>query len=156
MKQSPSKSNLAGDSVFGNNAFDPDSMYQFYSPLTCARNSRRYLNTDRKGRFIDDGDIAAQNAISKASLFRASTRGNDPAATRNMEFSPTRGGSLNRGGSRINEFSPPEGKSKSRTNLDATGVSLGSVLQKQTAGQGGVNFKSNTFGKTNTSFSRHN
>ena len=78
-----------------------------------------------------------QEQVSKASLFRASTRGNDPA--RATEFSPTRGASLNRGGSRINDFSPG---SKSKTNLDATGVSMGSglgVLQKQATG--GVNNK---------------
>jgi len=58
MKQSPSRSNIGADSVFGATGMDPESQFQFSSPLTCARNSRRYLNTDRKGRFIDDADIA--------------------------------------------------------------------------------------------------
>ena len=111
--------------------------YSFYSPLTCARNSRRYLNTDRRGNFADEGDIAAQNAISKASLYRASTRGNDPA--RATEFSPVRGAN----GSRMNDFSPG---SRSRTNLvEATGASMGSGLgnfktQRMMGGGPGVNF----------------
>lgn len=47
---------------------------------------------------------------------------------RATEFSPVRGATFKEGGSRINDFSPG---SKSRTNLDATGVSIGSGLAKQ-------------------------
>ena len=84
-------------------------------------------------------------------MYRASTRGNDPAGSRNQEFSPARGGSLNRGVSRINDYSPGAGISKSKTNLDNTaGSSMARELQKQTTQ--GVNFRQGgNFSKTTVS-----
>ena len=50
--------------------------YSFLSPLTCTRNSKRYLRTDKKGNPIDDEDMPRLNSISKTSFGFNSNRGN--------------------------------------------------------------------------------
>lgn len=64
MKKSPSKSTIGG----GVDVSTDDPGYSFLSPLTCTRNSKRYLRTDKKGRPIDDEPISRLNSHSKMSL----------------------------------------------------------------------------------------
>ena len=52
---------------------DKDQTYSFLSPLTCTRNSKRYLRTDKKGRPLDDDDnMTRVNSMSKTTLGRQS------------------------------------------------------------------------------------
>ena len=58
---------------------------------------------------------------------------------------------MNRGGSRINDFSPGAGNSKSKTNLDATGISSMALENVKRQGTQGVNFKQGNFAKSTVS-----
>ena len=68
VKKSPSKSGIGG--VDGSNELQHDTAYSFLSPLTCTKNSKRYLKTDKKGRPIDDDDMT--HSMSRTTLGRQS------------------------------------------------------------------------------------
>ena len=109
---------------------EDNNAYSFLTPLTCARNSKRYLNLDKKGNPVDDDDIRGHNSASKLSFFRSSTRGNNMSRAgmnnNNMEpSSPDHVGSKSRN-SRLNDTSP--GPRKSKTNLLDTSFANKSAL----------------------------
>ena len=47
-----------------------EMQYSYLSPLKCARNSKRYLHTDKKGNPFDDEMDGVRISGSKTSLMR--------------------------------------------------------------------------------------